>query len=126
MASLSASEFGQGDSSSFHVAVSSNEYLFGFEADIVLRVSLRGDDAANVKDASGASTKVVNVEIDGYHHGNARHRRLDAIRDSYLQSKGVSVARWTVADEAAARRLPRCEEEETKRSFLHRAASGEH
>ena len=60
------------------------EMLFGFEADVVLRV-WRGD----------GSVRIVNVELDGPHHRQAKKKRFCALRDWYLREvRGVVVVRW--------------------------------
>jgi spore coat protein CotF len=59
------------------------EYLLGFEADIVLRIP-----------SQTASPRIVNIEIDGIHHGIASKRHFYDMRDAFLRSKGVVVERW--------------------------------
>jgi hypothetical protein len=59
------------------------EYLLGFEADIVLRIP-----------SETASPRIVNIEIDGIHHGIASKRHFCDMRDAFLRSKGVVVERW--------------------------------
>ena len=63
------------------VTVTSNEFLFGFEADIVLR-----------KEGS-----IVNVELDGTaRHFGATSKTFCRLRDEYLKKEhGVHVERWS-------------------------------
>ena len=66
------------------VEVRCGEMLLGFEADVVLRVR-RGD----------GSVCIMNVEIDGLHHRQAKKKRFCSMRDQYLREvRGVVVVRW--------------------------------
>ena len=84
-----------------HVKVSFNEQLFGFEADIVLRVSasLSGPaataaDPAAAVTGDGSDAVVVNVEIDGSHHTQPVSQLFCHWRDRYLtERRGVVVKR---------------------------------
>jgi hypothetical protein len=68
-----------------HVSVSSNEMLFGFESDLVIRIS-----------PNGGLPIIINVEVDGPHHKyNLKTQRFGALRDQHLQEEhGVRVVRW--------------------------------
>jgi hypothetical protein len=67
------------------VSLSRNEYLNGFESDLVIRVA--SDE--------GLST-IINVEVDGPHHKYLlSKKRFCALRDQLLlQQHGVRVVRW--------------------------------
>eukprot|EP01036_Dinobryon_divergens_P033019 gene33017-42718_t len=71
------------------VAVESNIWLHGYEADIVLRIGgeYRG---MNIVDA------VVNVEVDGPSHDSLKKRRFCSTRDWRMRREGVQVQRWKV------------------------------
>ena len=71
------------------MAVESNIWLHGYEADIVLRISgeYRG---MNIVDA------VVNVEVDGPSHDSLKKRRLCSTRDWRMRREGVRVERCKV------------------------------
>jgi hypothetical protein len=82
---------------SANVELSSNEMLWGFEADIVIRV-YDGADAAMPMPMQGspeAPKHIINVEIDGPRHANARTRGFTQRRDEHLRlARGVRVVRW--------------------------------
>jgi hypothetical protein len=67
------------------ISLSGNEFLNGFESDLVIRVASDG----------GLST-IINVELDGPHHKyDLSKRRFCALRDQLLQEQhGVRVVRW--------------------------------
>lgn len=68
------------------VSVTANEYLFDFEADIVIRIrgSVDCDQAV-----------VVNIELDGGHHDYPAKKLFSYNRDSYLSEKhNVRVMRY--------------------------------
>eukprot|EP01036_Dinobryon_divergens_P036247 gene36247-47154_t len=71
------------------VAVESNIWLHGYEADIVLRIGgvYRG---MNILDA------VVNVEVDGPSHDSLKKRRFCSTRDWRMRREGVQVERLKV------------------------------
>ena len=72
------------------VTVGNNEYLHFFESDIVI----------TTVDANG-DKRVVNVEIDGIHHGSSKKKRFCALRDSCLRDKhGIEVFRIDVMSAA--------------------------
>jgi hypothetical protein len=77
------------------VSVSSNEFLNGFESDLVIRVTSDG----------GLST-VINVELDGPHHKYIlRTMRFCALRDQLLrQQHGVRVVRWDLLSRSQQRK----------------------
>ena len=65
--------------------VATNEYLFGFECDVVTRSS--GD----------GYTKITDYEIDGIHHRQITKKHFCRLRDEYLKTRGVKVIRKIVA-----------------------------
>jgi very-short-patch-repair endonuclease len=65
------------------LTVSSNEYLSGFEADIVVRWC-KGDDAGRV---------LLNIECDGPSHDFPNKRRSTSLRDRVLAEAGIRVVR---------------------------------
>jgi very-short-patch-repair endonuclease len=72
-----------------NVVVSGNEYIDGFEADIMIRVYPAGESG----DASFA-LHVINVEVDGPSHAFPTKRRFCALRDRHLQrAHGIVVLR---------------------------------
>jgi len=74
--------------------VSSNEYIEGFEADIVIRKqSSSSVEEGHVKKEKST---IVNVELDGpVHKHNLTKKRFCEARDRYLvDSMGVRVVRW--------------------------------
>jgi hypothetical protein len=69
------------------ILVSSNEHIFNlFESDIILRIPL-------VNSPSLSHSVIVNVEVDGTHHLRERKKRFCMLRDRYLKSQGVVIAR---------------------------------
>ena len=77
------------------VELSSNEMLFGFEADIVLRVYDEADVAQG--GPRGTPKYIINVEIDGPSHSYATKHRFTQLRDEHLRlMHGVRVVRWDV------------------------------
>jgi hypothetical protein len=81
---------------SANVELSSNEMLWGFEADIVIRVYDGADAAMPMPMRQPRGTKhIINVEIDGPRHANARTRGFTQRRDEHLRlARGVRVVRW--------------------------------
>jgi hypothetical protein len=77
------------------VTVSSNEYIEGFEADIVIR---KQPSSSSVEESHIKKEKstIVNVELDGpVHKHNLTKKRFCEARDRYLvDSMGVRVVRW--------------------------------
>ena len=70
--------------------MSNNEYLHSFESDIVITVV----DANRDK-------HILNVEIDGIHHGSSKKKRFCAERDSCLRDNyGIKVLRIDVMSAA--------------------------
>jgi hypothetical protein len=59
-----------------------NKYLFGFEADVIVRVA-----------HENGKVSVVNFEIDGFHHQRSQKRLFCKYRDSFLRKYGVHVHR---------------------------------
>jgi hypothetical protein len=72
-----------------HVQVDSNIWLYGYEADIVLKIGgeYRGKRVSDV---------VVNVEVDGPSHDSLKSQRHSRIRDWRMRQQGVHVERWKV------------------------------
>ena len=72
-----------------YVQVDSNIWLYGYEADIVLRIGgeYRGEKVSDV---------VVNVEVDGPSHDSLKSQRHSRIRDWRMRRQGVHVERWKV------------------------------
>ena len=56
-----------------HINILTNKYLFGFEADIIVRVT-----------HSNSKESIINVEIDGIHHRRPVKRLFCRRRDEYL------------------------------------------
>jgi hypothetical protein len=71
------------------VQVESNVWLYGYEADIVLRI---GGEYRGLK----VSDVVVNVEVDGPSHDGLKSQRHSSIRDWRMRRQGVHVERWKV------------------------------
>jgi hypothetical protein len=67
------------------VSLSCNEFLNGFESDLVIRVA-----------SDGGLSSIINVEVDGPHHKYVlSKKRFCALRDQLLQQQhGVRVVRW--------------------------------
>eukprot|EP01041_Mallomonas_annulata_P035504 gene35504-58471_t len=70
-------------SSQFQCTVSVNEFLFGFEADVVMRLD---------------NGTILNLEVDGPKHGHPSKKRFCALRDDLLQEKNVRVVRLSTRD----------------------------
>ena len=79
------------------VTVSSNEYIEGFEADIVIRKQ-SSSSSSSIEESHIKKEKstIVNVELDGpVHKHNLTKKRFCEARDRYLvDSMGVRVVRW--------------------------------
>lgn len=73
------------------ILLSTNEFLHGFQADIVLRIP----DAKLIISPSKNEMKhvVVNIEIDGPFHNHGTKQFLDSLRDQYLRDMGITVVR---------------------------------
>ena len=88
-----------------------NEHLFGlFECDIVVRVP-RAVEAHSEEGSRGigqgcdldlgrereqvreGQSLIINIEVDGVHHRREKKKRFCRLRDEYLQSRGVVIAR---------------------------------
>ena len=80
------------------VTVSSNEYIEGYEADIVIRKQSSSSSLSSVEESHIKKEKstIVNVELDGpVHKHNLTKKRFCEARDRYLvDSMGVRVVRW--------------------------------
>ena len=91
--------------------VSHNEHLFGlFECDIVVRVPRAVDtnseggsrgigqgrdlDREQVREEQSL---IINIEVDGVHHRREKKKRFCRLRDEYLQSRGVVIARIEIS-----------------------------
>jgi hypothetical protein len=77
-----------------NVALSHNDFLFGFEADIVIR---------HYDDSTNTLTKIINIELDGPAHRYIfRKQRFCALRDEYLtRVHGVQVTRYDLTSASA-------------------------
>merc|ERR1711934_1218452 len=78
------------------VTVSSNEYIEGFEADIVIRKQSSSSSSIEESHIKKEKSTIVNVELDGpVHKHNLTKKRFCEARDRYLvDSMGVRVVRW--------------------------------
>ena len=91
--------------------VSHNEHLFGlFECDVVIRVP-RAVDVHSEGGSRGVGhggnlereelreeqSLIINIEVDGVHHRREKKKRFCRLRDEYLQSRGVVIARIGVS-----------------------------
>ena len=91
--------------------VSHNEHLFGlFECDIVVRVPRAVDtnseggsrgigqgrdlDREQVREEQSL---IINIEVDGVHHRREKKKRFCRLRDDYLLSRGVVIARIEIS-----------------------------
>eukprot|EP01041_Mallomonas_annulata_P007242 gene7242-14775_t len=70
-------------SSQSQCTVSVNEFLFGFEADVVMRLE---------------NGKIVNLEVDGPTHDYPSRKRFCSLRDDLLREKNVRVVRLGTRD----------------------------
>ena len=71
------------------IKVSANENLFGiFECDVILKIPLSSNVAEGPK-----LCLTINVEVDGICHDRQKKKQFCALRDRYLQSRGVIVYR---------------------------------
>lgn len=61
-----------------------NEYIFGFECDLVHRTVVDG------------KTRIIDYEIDGICHLQTTKSRFCHLRDEYLQRRGVKIIRKIV------------------------------
>ena len=82
--------------------ISHNEHLFGlFGCDIVVRIP-RAVDACGVEEdrirgVEGGARLLLNIEVDGVHHRREKNKRFCRLRDEYMQSRGVVIARIEVS-----------------------------
>ena len=98
-----------------NLRVSHNEHLFGlFECDIVVRVP-RAVEAHSEEGSRGIGqgrdldreqereevreeqSLIINIEVDGVHHRREKKKRFCRLRDEYLHSRGVVIARIEVS-----------------------------
>jgi hypothetical protein len=90
---------------SANVELSSNEMLWGFEADIVMSVRWRRCCRCHAKAAPRHPKHIINVEIDGPRHAHARTRGFTQRRDEHLRlAHGVRVVRWDLMSQGSRRR----------------------
>jgi hypothetical protein len=74
------------------VLVSTSEFLFDiFESDIVVRV-FKSNESERASECHSRNL-TINIEIDGEQHKEATNVRFCALRDAYLQSRGVVICR---------------------------------
>jgi hypothetical protein len=83
---------------SLAVAVSSNIWLHGFEADIVLTVSKKNPMQQLKETTSSDIAAIINVEVDGPRHRRMKVKSFCKIRDERMRREGVRVARWDIVD----------------------------
>jgi hypothetical protein len=77
------------------VHITHNEMLYGFESDIVLRVT----SVESSQQQSRVPDIIRNVEVDGITHLQPRKRKFCNLRDIYLEDKyGIKVSRIRVPD----------------------------
>ena len=69
------------------VSLSSNEYIQGFETDIIFRVPNMLVPEFDTSGNRQVRSLVVNIEIDGPQHRVANNRFLDSLRDEYLHDQ---------------------------------------
>ena len=96
-----------------NLRVSHNEHLFGlFECDVVVRVP-RAVEAHSEEGSRGLGqgcdldlgreqvreeqSLIINIEVDGVHHRREKKKRFCRLRDEYLHSRGVVIARIEVS-----------------------------
>jgi hypothetical protein len=75
------------------ILLTTNEFLHGFESDIVFRFPDATSDNYKYVDREVMKTVVVNVEIDGPNHSKSHSQFLDSMRDKYLRDRGIIVIR---------------------------------
>lgn len=90
------------------VSTTRNEFLHGFEADLVIRFAFEKDCALdkegkksgmNSRKESDIQERVLNIEIDGPHHQMQSQKNFDTLRDKFLErTHGVKVVRLRLAD----------------------------
>lgn len=79
------------------VQITHNEMLYGFESDIVLRVS--NMDSGSSQELGQVPAIIRNVEIDGITHLQPRRRKFSNLRDIYLEDKyNIKVSRIRFPD----------------------------
>jgi hypothetical protein len=88
----------QGANDQVAVAVSSNAWLHGFEADIVLTVRRRSVPQQFQLVATSDVLAVINVEVDGPHHRRMKKKSFCKIRDERMRREGIRVVRWDIVD----------------------------
>ena len=80
-----------------NMQVSQNEHIYGlFECDTIIRVPRLLHTVADVGEQGQKRREldlIVNIEVDGLHHRMEKKRRFCALRDRYLQSRGVVIER---------------------------------
>jgi hypothetical protein len=77
------------------VHITYNEMLYGFESDIVLRVT----STDNAQQTALVPDIIRNVEVDGITHLQPRKRKFCNLRDIYLEDKyGIKVSRIRLPD----------------------------
>ena len=91
--------------------VSHNEHLFGlFECDLVVRIPRAVNARTGKEDQKRGEggegggggrereeSLLLNIEVDGVHHRRENKKRFCTLRDEYLQSRGVVIARVEVS-----------------------------
>ena len=78
--------------------ISHNEHLFGlFECDIMIRIPRALNARTGNGGLEGEDSLIINIEVDGVHHRREKNKRFCRLRDEYLQSRGVVIARIEVS-----------------------------
>jgi hypothetical protein len=74
-----------------NIIVSSNRYLHGFEADVVVTATTRSD----VPREEQKKEIIINIEIDGFHHQIHRKDKFCHLRDEVLRRNDIHTIRIT-------------------------------
>ena len=80
------------------VVVSSNTWLHGFEADIVLTVSKKNLTLQPQNATSSEILAIINVEVDGSYHRRMKKKSFCKVRDERMRREGIRVVRWDIVD----------------------------
>ena len=81
------------------IKITTNKFIFGYSYDILIEKSSNVDANDEMKSEEGV-VSLINVEIDGPTHKNAKSIHFHDIRDSYFKSNGIIVLRYDLMDEA--------------------------
>ena len=85
-----------------NMRLSHNVHLFGLiECDLVVRIHCAVDacrvEEDRTRGVEGDDSLLLNIEVDGVHHRREKKKRFCRLRDEYLQSRGVIIARIEVS-----------------------------